>query len=314
MFSRRGATNMEKAVVVLLITFFFGVPAVSVPRVVVQEFGRAGAVSPQGQTVWITGNNLKLKTRVYANTHLTANPVLLIILHGDSPFRPPSYQYEFARKAVELISDVIAVAILRPGYTDAEGDRSEGERGLTTGDNYTAHVVDAIWQTVEQLKSRFHPRETVLVGHSGGAAIIGDVLGREPKSVNAALMVSCPCELKQWREHMFRLQGKDSWKQPVESLSPFDLAGKVNPSVRVVALVGEQDPVVPPEFTEKYVAELKKHGVPATARVLPGLKHDILLEPPVLQELKTVVEGLKSCMPFPNQGMQQKCRPLSRRS
>ncbi len=198
---------------------------------------RTPAAQDLGETIWITGNSLKLKTRIYVGSGRSANPILIVVLHGDSPFRPPSYQYAFARQTAEQIPDVIAAAILRPGYTDDVGDRSEGERGLTTGDNYTPQVVDSISQVIEQLKSKYHPRDTVLVGHSGGAAIAGDVLGRSPALVNAALMVSCPCELQRWREHMLKLQKADIWKKPVESLSPFDLASKVNRAVQVVGVV-----------------------------------------------------------------------------
>jgi pimeloyl-ACP methyl ester carboxylesterase len=72
---------------------------------------------------------------------------------------------------------------LRPGYKDDTGEQSEGKRGLTTGDNYTPEVVDAVASATDQLRTRFHPARTVLVGHSGGAAIAANVLGRWPLAV-----------------------------------------------------------------------------------------------------------------------------------
>lgn len=219
----------------------------------------------------MTAGGLKLKTRIYKNQALSSNPILIVILHGDSPFGPPSYQYRFARRVAEQLENTIPVAILRPGYTDDVGDHSDGDRGLTPGDNYTPQVIDAISQVIEQLKGKFHPRATVLVGHSGGAAITGDILGRWPSNVNAALMVSCPCELEEWRKHMLELQGGDIWKKPVDSLSPFELADRVRPSVRVSLIVGEDDPIAPPEFTRKYADALRHHGVEPQVAVLPML-------------------------------------------
>ena len=44
------------------------------------------------------------------------------------------------------IDDSVVVALLRPGYRDHTGERSEGEQGLKTGDNYTPEVVEAVAQ------------------------------------------------------------------------------------------------------------------------------------------------------------------------
>jgi hypothetical protein len=37
--------------------------------------------------------------------------------------------------------------------------------------------VDAVAQAIDQLKAKFNPVRTVLAGHSGGAAILGNLLG-----------------------------------------------------------------------------------------------------------------------------------------
>jgi hypothetical protein len=65
------------------------------------------------------------------------------------------------------MDDLVVVAVLRPGYRDSTGEHSEGERGLTTGDNYTPEVVDAVAQAIDQLKAKFHPSHTVLAGSLG---------------------------------------------------------------------------------------------------------------------------------------------------
>jgi predicted esterase len=210
--------------------------------------------------LWLTSNGLRLKTKIYNSAKLDQAPVLIVVLHGDSPFRPPSYQYVFARRLAQQLENAVVAAVLRPGYTDDVHDRSDGERGMTTGDNYTPLVVDAIAGVIDQLKARVHPRCAIVIGHSGGAAIAADALGRRPSAVNAALLVSCPCDLRVWRRHMLPVQKNPIWLLPVKSISPIDVVDKVSPSVRVRMLVGSADDVAPPALTQEYAGALRKHG------------------------------------------------------
>ena len=89
---------------------------------------------------------------------------------------------------------------------------------------------------------------------------------------------------------MLKLQANDIRTKPVQSLSPFELVGKVSRSVRVDLVVGADDLVAPPELTKKYGNALRRAGV----NVLPQLKHDILLEPAIFQHLKILLGGLRS--------------------
>jgi hypothetical protein len=61
--------------------------------------------------------------------------------------------------------NIVAVGLLRPGYSDERGNRSDGDALTATGDNYTAEVVAAVAAATEQLKSRYRARTTILVGH-----------------------------------------------------------------------------------------------------------------------------------------------------
>jgi pimeloyl-ACP methyl ester carboxylesterase len=162
--------------------------------------------SPPGETLWVNASGLRLKAKIYQSTKLSSHPVLIVVLHGDllgvKAVPPVTYHYVFAHEATVKMEDLVVAALLRPGYRDDTGEQSQGDHGLTTGDNYTPEVVDAVAQTIDQLKARFHPAHTVLAGHSGGAAITGDLLGRWPSAVDGALMVSCPCDLVAWRKHI----------------------------------------------------------------------------------------------------------------
>ncbi len=230
-----------------------------------------------GTEFWATTALGRLKARVYPASQPGIHPVLIVVLHGDAPFSTPTYQYRFAQLAAAVNNGVVVAAVLRPGYFDGES-RSDGTRGRTTGDNYTPEVVDAVDQAIGQLREKYQPGRIVLVGHSGGAAISADLLGRHPETADAALLVSCPCDVAAWRRHMKARQGSEIWDAPVTSLSPMDLVPSVSPSARVWMVVGAEDHIAPPALTNEYAAALRAHGVKVDVVILPGLAHDILLE------------------------------------
>lgn len=256
-----------------------------------------GQASTGPTTLWLKGNGLRLKTTIYQSPGTSLHPTLIVVLHGDLLGRgavpPITYHYLFTKRAAGIIDDVVVAAILRPGYRDDTGEYSEGDAGLTTGDNYTPQVVDAIAQVIDQLKDKAQPAHTVIVGHSGGAAIAADLLGRWPSEVDGALLISCPCDLAAWRKHMMQKKNNNPiWAAPVESLSPIDLAGKVPPATPVRMLVGSKDDVAPPELTEHYTEALLRHSVDVTVTIVPGLEHDILLEPVAMDALNALVQTL----------------------
>lgn len=171
-----------------------------------------------GTTIWVTTTQ-RLKTKVYESAGRSASPILVVVVHGDSPFESPTYQYRFAKAAAVAIPDSVVAAVLRPGYDDGE-ERSDGMRGETTGDNYTPEVLDAVATAISELKALYSPRRVVLVGHSGGSAIVGNLIGQRGDIANAALLVSCVCDLEAWRKHMQATKGGKIWERPVRSLSP----------------------------------------------------------------------------------------------
>lgn len=246
------------------------------------------APDPAGVTEWTTTPAGRLKAQTFVSPQAGDHPVLVVVLHGDAPFARPSYQYAFARRAAQA-GDVVAAAILRPGYTDPSGDTSSGERGLTTGDNYTRDRIDMIAGAIGELQRRHGARAVVLVGHSGGAAISADLLAVHPELAGAALLVSCPCDVPAWRAHMKSVQKAAIWDRPVSSLSPQDLASKVPKDDRVRMMVGAADAVAPPSLTRAYAAALSGRGVDVAVVELPGKDHEIFLEPAVQDELRALV-------------------------
>ncbi|MBD2722821.1 alpha/beta hydrolase family protein [Hymenobacter armeniacus] len=236
---------------------------------------------------WVGAAGQRLWAQVYLSPQLSAHPTLLVVLHGDAPFSKPAYQYTVARRAAQANPDLVAVALLRPGYTDPAGHHSDGQRGEATGDNYTPAVLDALAAALTTLRARYHAGRVVLAGHSGGAALAADLLGRHPGLADAALLAACPCNVATWRAHMKRHTGGGAiWDQPVASVSPEQVLARVPARTRVALLVGTADSIAPATMTREYYQRLQQQGIPATLRELPGLGHEIFLGKAVQQEIK----------------------------
>ncbi|MGH9411359.1 MAG: alpha/beta hydrolase [Vicinamibacterales bacterium] len=250
--------------------------------------------SSAGQTLWVTAHGFRLKTRVYRSARASDHPILVVVLHGDSPFSPPSYQYVFAREAAAQIENLTVAAILRPGYTDDTGDTSDGEHGHTTGDNYTPQVVDAVAGAAAQLEVRYASSRVIVVGHSGGATISADLIERDPDLADAALLVSCPCDVPAFRKHMAAKQFNPLWLAPTHSLSPLDRIDHVSASTIVRLLVGANDDVAPPVITKEYAAALRARHIDVGVTLVPGQGHDIFLEPVVLEALQALAATLEA--------------------
>jgi pimeloyl-ACP methyl ester carboxylesterase len=263
----------------------------SAPSAFAQSTVTAENTPNGGATLWVATTQ-RIKSKIYEHARLSEHPILVIVVHGDSSDEStPTYQYRFAERAAAGISDAVIAAVLRPGYSDGE-DTSDGLRGFTTGDNWTPEVVNAVATVLSELKDRYHPRRVILVGHSGGAAIVGNLLGRQGTGVDGALLVSCPCDLSAWRKHMQSVKGGAIWERPVRSLSPLALVYGIPASAKLWLLVGSDDQVTPSVLTLAYAEALRHRDVAVNATIAPGLGHNILLQPIAMERLKEVVSTI----------------------
>ncbi|HTE45317.1 MAG TPA: alpha/beta fold hydrolase [Gemmatimonadaceae bacterium] len=238
----------------------------------------------------VNGGSYRLQTTTSKGARLSASPVLLVVLHGDSPFRNPDYQNVFAARAAAANADVVAVAVLRPGYTDPQGHKSDGERGITNGDNYNATNTDAIADAIVELKRKWHARKVVVAGHSGGAAITANILGTHPAVIDAALLVSCPCDVEKWRQHMYALNRANVFQGRIATLSPIEVIGGISARATIAMIVGAKDDVAPPDISTAYQTAAAKLGKHVTLVQLPGKPHDIFLEGAVLAMLAPLLK------------------------
>ncbi|MES2441464.1 MAG: alpha/beta fold hydrolase [Pseudomonadota bacterium] len=233
---------------------------------------------------------------LYAKSFGTTAPrrarTLIVVLHGDAPAARPGYHYDFARAAAAAVPNSVAVGLLRPGYEDPAGKRSPGVRGTTTGDNYTPDRVAAVAAAIRKLQRRYRSARTILVGHSGGAAITADLAGTYPGLIDGMILVSCPCALPEWRRHMKTVAPTPLWDQPVASLDPIMLVGGIPAKLKTAVLVGSDDRTTPIAFSRAYAEALTLRGIATDYRIVPGKDHELLGDAQVLDALRRMAAAL----------------------
>lgn len=196
------------------------------------------------------------------------NPALVVFLHGDTSSGGPSdYFYAYAERFAD--ESTVAVAMIRPGYYDSARNQSGGS-DLGRRDNYLPEYMDATAAALEALKAHHKARRLVMVGHSGDAATTANILGRHPGLIDAAILLSCPCNLVAWRNRVAN-PGSSGWSR---SISPDTVIDRIAPTSSVVAAVGESDANTFPALSRDYVEALAARGIKARLLVIPGAGHN----------------------------------------
>ncbi len=239
---------------------------------------------------WVQGGPYRLRISTFVSEGKSESPILVVVVHGDAPFHEPDYQYEFAANVAATHRDVVAVGLLRPGYTDPQGNRSDGERGQATGDSLNVTNTEAIAGAIGGLKRRWNARKVVVAAHSGGATLAANVLGRHPALIDKALLVSSVYDVEKWRQHMFEQTGAPVFQGKIETLSPIEQITGMSDQVEVTLMVDSQDEVALPGFSEHFEAVALKHGKKVRLVRLEGKGHEIFLNPAVFAELTPMLK------------------------
>jgi pimeloyl-ACP methyl ester carboxylesterase len=224
----------------------------------------------------------KLHVERFGDTRPASVRTLIVILHGDGSPSIRTDEYAFAAAAIRAIPQSVAVAVLRPGYEDSRGQRSIGERGSDTGDNYTGDRLGMVGDAIGALRLRYPAARILVVGDEGGAAMAANLAGLRPGIFDGMVLVGCPCTLPEWRTHMARTTSNPAWAAPVTSLDPLKTAGGIRPGLRAAILVGANDKVTPAKFSRSYAEALSLRGIATDYRIVPGKGHDLLGDPEVL--------------------------------
>ncbi len=192
---------------------------------------------------------------------------LVVYLHGDISRGGPVRSTVIARMSAGL--GAVGVAMMRPGYT-GDGRTSSGvaTRDQQAFEQRSAEEVDSIGAAIARLKTHHRAKRLYLIGHSGGAIISGVLLGMRPRLADGALLVSCPCDMRGWRQSRGR-PFFETWQ------SPLDWLGKVRPGIRIVAVTGSADRGTPPAYAENYIAAAQARGLDAEYIGIPGAGHSL---------------------------------------
>jgi pimeloyl-ACP methyl ester carboxylesterase len=208
-----------------------------------------------------------------------AKPTTMIIwLHGNiTSGGPANSHFRIAEKAAAdfAAENVLALALVRPGYPDGTGASSSGN-DYGRADNWPRATIADMGSAIERLRLKYQPEAVILAGHSGGAAMAAVLLGMKPHLAEAAILIACPCDLVAWRTG----RRGTAWV----SEDPMKWVDRVSSGTKVIALTGSRDNTTSPELGRTYVEALRARGIDATFQRIPGAGHIDVLSSPAVPE------------------------------
>jgi pimeloyl-ACP methyl ester carboxylesterase len=195
----------------------------------------------------------------------TGSPVLAIFVHGDvSAGGPADYMYSYAKQFAASRKNVVAIALLRPGYYDRSGKRSDGSDNGRR-DTFQSGNNRAVSGAIRELRRIYKARAVVALGHSGGAGTLGVIAGDDPGLINGLVLASCPCDVPAWRASRRRGRGGG-----YSSQSPVDYLAGIPRGTPVVAVTGRSDDNTRPELASDYVSKAQALGLNAQLQLVGG--------------------------------------------
>lgn len=217
----------------------------------------------------VSGGSECLVMRRYGSS----DPSTLVVwLHGNiSTGGPANSHFKLAEATAKTFESeqMLAVALVRPGYPDGTGEYSSGSDN-GRADNWHRQTVVDVGSAIGRIKKRFNPKTTLIVGHSGGAAIAAVLLGLQPDLADAAVLIGCPCDMVSWRLGRSRT--------PWMSEDPLAWINQVSAHAKVTALTGDQDNTTPSALAKTYISRLHERSIKATFVPVPEAGHIDLLK------------------------------------
>lgn len=203
---------------------------------------------------------------------------LVVMLHGDGEGQLSQRQVDrwttIGRSLTAVDRNVLFM--VRPGYQSPAGNSSGWAN--PKDDDYTSNNMTRVAGALRQLRQIYKPEKLILVGHSGGAATSALVLGKHPGTVNAALLLGCPCDVPPWRDHRNAQRGRGGpWSN---SLNPLQFISGIPAGTPVVAVTGSQDDNTLPQFAKRWTEQAVARGVNARYEDAAGLSHSTIQQWP----------------------------------
>jgi predicted esterase len=224
----------------------------------------------------VTGKDECLVIHTFVKNSETKIKNLVIFIHGDQSDNGPVSGMINNAQGTPVPNGTVKVAILRPGYFDKAGNKSTGN-DCGRRDCYTVTNLDEMTAVVQSLKNHYKPSKTILIGHSGGAAISGVMIGRTPGIAEGAILLACPCNISQWRS----MQNRSG---SYNSLSPSDFIKNIPKTTKVFAITGASDSNTQDVLAKDYVKSLTDLNISAQYKSLPNVDHNKANEIYVIEE------------------------------
>ena len=199
----------------------------------------------------------------------TEPDIMLVWLHGDvSSGGPANYHFPFAEKSAAdfAAQKALAIALVRPGYPDGNGNVSTVSF-MNTGraDHHTKDNITEVGAAIERLRNHYKPKTVIAIGHSGGAATSAVLLGLKPGLIDAAVLIACPCDLTAWRT------GKRPWNASENALRWVE---HIEKEAKVISLTGALDDNTFPSLARRYTDALTARGIHAEFRLIENENHN----------------------------------------
>jgi pimeloyl-ACP methyl ester carboxylesterase len=238
-----------------------------------------------------------LAIRTAKGSGLSDSPKLAVFIHANScgskrPTRERRKYNWYMHDEVGLpflelaeangLTDLVVVSLLRPGYSDNDGNKSSGSH-LGRCDNNTEKIVDSIAEGLRNLKSHYNSKKLVAVGHSDSGNIIGIILGKHPGIIDGAVTNGSTVNLRLWQSGWRR----NKWKR---SLSAHKFVDQVPMNAKIIAVQGENDRNVPKKVQKSWIDALAARGIDAKMVMVPKTNHrDTVVKP---ENFRAIFEAL----------------------
>jgi predicted esterase len=220
---------------------------------------------PADNITYASGNNQCLK--IITKNNIKNPKALVIFIHGDvSKGGASDYFNKRVYQIEPKFNDIVAITLIRPGYYDSNNNYSSGGGYTPRRDSYTKENITIIAQAIKNIKNYYKPNKLILVGHSGGANIVANIIGLYPSLVNGAVIGACPCDVFKWRA----MKGKSNWNN---SLSPINYVNTIK-DTKVILVAGKNDSNVKPKIMIKYYNKLKQQNIDAKLLILDDISHN----------------------------------------
>lgn len=202
-----------------------------------------------------------LKTDSYALMSFGARPsgpheVLTVYIEGDGyawvagryPSDDPTPRDPIALRLALAQPDGEVAYLARPCQYVLKQNKSHCTASVWTRDRFSAEVLEAMNQGLEQLKRVYGARQLILVGYSGGARIALELAARR-QDIELVVTVAGNLDPQAWVQAFGML--------PLSQSMDTAVLVQATQGVTQLHLVGDQDVVIPKALTEQFVDRFK---------------------------------------------------------